>query len=421
VTTAEHATRSINRVRATLRRRIPLSPQRAWDYAGAAGSAGGAEGAAEGVDAVVSGAATSRTAVRGRRHLKRIGRLRAKAAHLRERVGDVDEEDRENLRGGRFSGPLDPFVRSFLSYAASSIAVVGVLETTGMLSSLAAFDATLGFLRIPMAIAAGGILVLAGHVIGDFAETAVRQRNLRKALLAAAVAILACGAIAIAQMGSAREANLGAASDLSTASTLRASSRSLESKADRLDTPLPGRTRGRVLPVRPHDKEAARRLRRQGLAMSQRADRLEGAAREHRTLLFFIAVQALGLAVGSAGGYLFARAAPARAAATAGRCDARARRADARADDRRARVVRIAIEEYGYAVAEGGHYGVSRALAGVAQTPVTPTFNPEAVVDRLIADRGGTPLVNTKAAGGARKGTSNGHGDSRRVSRRVSR
>jgi hypothetical protein len=402
----------------------PMSPDEEWPYAGETGRALGAldkgrpetdDTAGDHRDGAVGepaggtpydehceGEVLARGSVRSKRQLKHLARTGAKGESNKNRARNhhkVAEEHKatrpENVR----PGTLDLFVSSPLLYVASYASVIVVLETTGMLASLVAFDATLGRLRDVMSVAAGGILLLAGHSIGKLVHKATQGNNARGYLAGAMiVALLAFGAIG--QLAPGRDRNIEASAQLRQAGELRANASELEAKAARLEAPKPVRARRQGTPPSRQDRRAAGDLRRRADVARQDAAALEAAGRKKRTLAFFLTVQALGLGVGGVGGFFFAsgsetreylkrtRKAWFRERRAAWR-DGRALKFHAKARDAVGRVRLIVVEEIGWVMSSHGEFlrRYAEARGSARSLPAPLRLDPDEITLRIVGHR----------------------------------
>ena len=345
-----------------------------------ASSGGGEAGLVEDppTGAVVRGVVDGRTASIGQRFARRLNRLLAKAARWQRR-GERRAARAENLRDARpdvepEGRAIEPFVSRTLIYLATFGLVVLTLEGAGMWTSLSAYDGLIGSYRIPMSIAAGAILTLAGHGIGHLLSSAVEERRLRLALLAGAVTVLLAGVLTVISLGAGRDANTRAADRFAQVGKLEGRAQKLEREAKDLREPAPTLPGAETPEPTPRELHEAEGLSQKAEGLQRKAEQVEEDAREERTLGFFAWIQILGLGVGAIGGYYFACAAAVREykrlTSKAGREDRRASRRfswaerwQAKADDVMAKVGRLVLEETAWGEAVFGRFEEVRLKA----------------------------------------------------------
>lgn len=239
-----------------------------------------------------------------------------------------------------------------------------------MLTSSVAYETALGQIRIPMSVAAGAILLLAGHASGHLLDTARKNRDARRGYLIGAAIVLATGVLAVGWLGTGRDANTGAVERFDEAGGLRSEASRLDHRADDLLRPLP-----EALSEEPSseasaaDRRAAGDLRREAEQMRRQARRLDAEARGERTLSFLIPVQLLGLAVGCAGGFFFAGAAPIREQRRASRHRRRAETSKVKANGIQGEIDSLEREEGGWALACHANADHHRRVARGSITP----------------------------------------------------
>lgn len=328
---------------------------------------------------VVRGVVEARIAYLSQRVAKRFHRIEAKERQ-HNLTGERHEQRASDLREQRPSvepkaRAIDPLVSRVLSYLLSFGLVVWVLEASGMWTSLAAYDATLGPIRIPMSLAAGAVLALAGHGAGHLLRSALADHKVRPGLLAGAGIVLAVGILTVISLGIGRDANTKAADRFREVGTLEHEASQLDRRAADLLEPLPGSPAEEPgQEPSAEDRRTAEGLHLEAERTRRQAQRLDAKARDDRTLSFFALIQILGLAVGAVGGFFFAGAAPVREykqlTRRAGREERKALRHHghaetwrAKADDIRAKVGRLVIEEHSWGDADLGHHEQVRLVA----------------------------------------------------------
>jgi hypothetical protein len=227
-----------------------------------------------------------------------------------------------------------------------------------------------------MSLAAGAILVGAGHGAGHLIHSALDARGRgRAAYFGSAAAVLVIGMIAVIALTNGRDANTKAADDFTAVGIIQGEALRLDQRAEDLLAPPVSLEVGEKLPQpSPQDRKLAERLQGEANAKRKRATRLEAQARDERTLSFIGPLQILGLAVGAVGGFFFAAAAPVReyrrliriatrSERRAGKCNRRATKATAKAADVEAAVGRLGDEEDGWREVSLGHHEQQRLLA----------------------------------------------------------
>ncbi|HKO39310.1 MAG TPA: hypothetical protein VJU14_13180 [Solirubrobacterales bacterium] len=330
---------------------------------------------------VADGLVKARVANLGQKIAKRLKRLDGKAARYAGKA-ELHEnaaiETREQLPDVEpmTHAVIDFFTSRVWIYLTGFVLVVLVLEAAGMDTSLISYETVLGDLRIPMSLAAGAILVGAGHGAGHLIHSALEARGrTRTAYLAAAGGVLLIGVVTVISLGAGRDANTKAADDFASVGVLRTEALRLDSRAEDLLQPLPEPRGGEPLPEpSPQDRRQAEGLQAEAVEKREAATRLDAEARDERTLGFFAAVQVLGLAVGAIGGFFFAAAAPTREHR---RLTKRARRSErravryrgretavkAKAEDVEAAFGRLVEEENGWRLVSLGHHEQRRVMA----------------------------------------------------------
>ncbi len=387
----------------TGRERVPRTHDELFRYAGSAGdSVGRIEGQAgqpltgdPPIVEVAAGLVKARIASISQRLARKLKRLLAKAdrqARKAERHEAVAKEARAQLPEVEpmTHAVIDFFASRVWIYLAGFVLIVLTLEATGMLTSLISYEAVLGRLRLPMSLAAGAILVGAGHGAGHLIHSSLGgSPRARAGYLGGAAAVLLIGVVAVAWLGSGREVNSKAADDFAAVGVLEGEAGSLDGRAEDLLKPIPEAIDGKPLPKpSAEDRKAAHQLQRQANTKRREAALLDAQARDERTFSFFIPVQILGLAVGAIGGFFFAAAAPTREhrrlTGRARRSERRATRhrgreltARAKAVDVEAAVGRLGEEEDGWREVSLGHHEQRRLLArkGDASIPRRAAFD----------------------------------------------
>ncbi|NLT07367.1 MAG: hypothetical protein GXY03_13810 [Solirubrobacterales bacterium] len=385
---------------------MPFGHHSIWGFSGDAGDRHGSLAGTDDLqdsplDEYFAGMVTARSARRARRPLRLYRKHKARAdsrSRIAEARGPEAIVDRAPRRAAQDETEaayasrhpvLDFFVSSPLIYLLSYGVVVFALEAAGMLTSLVAFDHTLGEFRVPMALAAGAILVLAGHGIGHLLHEARSEQSRTKLALAAAVAVvLVTGLWTIAALGSGRDSNMEAADLIATSGTLTERADELNDEADEL-VGSRGQPQRALRGVPARARQQARRLRRRAGRLERRAASLGTNARETRTLGFFVAVQSLGLVVGALGGYLWAGGGLIRDHRTRRRFERLAHRSRAKAGRHRDSVRLVVEEECGLAHACHGAYTTRFYASRESVAKLVPWLGVDAdeVLGRLLRDR----------------------------------
>lgn len=219
---------------------------------------------------------------------------------------------------------------------------------------MAVFDGVIAQFRWPLAIASGVIIFLAGHASGHLLKAAVRAKELAKRVLFALVAaLIAVAILAIVWTGLDRSANEQARGMVHQAGALLDRSGRLEDTARLLEAPQVSSDVDVEKPSKAAMRRAAR-LRRQASRLAAQASRLEARSVSTRTLNYFAAIQLLGLAIGAAGGFLFAEATPLRIA-----------RMRAKAARLREWINSVVLDEAGSAHTDFGNFEAELALGGI--------------------------------------------------------
>jgi len=330
---------------------------------------------------IAGGLTKARIANFSQRFAKRLKRLQAKAQR-RGRKAEMHEAAAAESRA--LLPDVEPMTHAVIDFFASRVwvylagfgLVVLVLEATGMLTSLVSYEAALGSLRLPMSLAAGAILVGAGHGAGHLIHSALDLKGrARVGYLTGAGVVLLIGIVTVAWLGTGRDANTKAADDFAAVGVLQGEALRLDGRAEEMLRPLPDAAAGERLPEpSAQDQRAATALQQEASQKREQAARLDTEARDERTLSFFAPVQVLGLAVGAIGGFFFAAAAPTREhrrqTKRAQRSERRAVRyrgrqdvTSAKAADIEAAVGRLGEEEDGWREVSLGHHEQRRLLA----------------------------------------------------------
>lgn len=361
-------------------RRIPRNPDEAWAYTERVGretgeleSQGGATAdAATAMRPVIqflAGFVTARIANLTRRLDRRLNKVKAASERHEAKAGQHGSMGGAQA-GSPVRGVFDFFASRVLTYLLTYGLTIWLLEATGMLTSSVAYETALGQIRIPMSVAAGAILLLAGHASGHLLDTARKNRDARRGYLIGAAIVLATGVLAVGWLGTGRDANTGAVERFDEAGGLRSEASRLDHRADDLLRPLP-----EALSEEPSseasaaDRRAAGDLRREAEQMRRQARRLDAEARGERTLSFLIPVQLLGLAVGCAGGFFFAGAAPIREQRRASRHRRRAETSKVKANGIQGEIDSLEREEGGWALACHANADHHRRVARGSITP----------------------------------------------------
>ena len=330
---------------------------------------------------VADGLVRARVANLGQKIAKRLKRLHGKARRFK-RKAELHEAAAAETRGQL--PDVEPMTHAVIDFFASRVwiyligfvLVVLVLEAAGMDTSLMSYETVLGELRIPMSLAAGAILVGAGHGAGHLIHSALEaEGRTRTAYLVVAGGVLLLGVVTVISLGAGRDANTKAADDFTSVGVLRTEALRLDSRAEELLQPLPDTREGEPLPQpSAQDRRLAGGLQDEAAEKREAATKLDAEARDERTLGFFAAVQVLGLAVGAIGGFFFAAAAPTREHR---RLTKRARRSErravryrgretavtAKAEDVEAAFGRLVEEENGWRLVSLGHHEQRRVMA----------------------------------------------------------
>ena len=376
---------------------------------------------------VVDGEVEARAAHFGQRKGKRLNRTEAKGKR-HTRKAKRHEKIANDARGERVSTEPTPrlvvdfFVSRVWLYLLSIGLFVWLLETTGMLTSLISYEAVLGPIRFPMSIAAGAILVGAGHGAGHLLHSALENRAARLGYLLGTAAVLLIGFITVVSLGIGRDANTAAADRFHAVGTLQAEATRLDGRAEELLQPLPGLpAEDGGQPVSSEDRHTAKLLRGEAQDKRRQANRLDAEARDERTLDFFAPIQVLGLAVGTIAGFFFAGAAPLREyrrlTARADRHDRRAVRHRGRAErweakvaDIKAAIGRMVHEEFGLGKVVLGHHEQTRLTArgSTEVTTAASQIDPDEVLTWVLDPVNRQPEIPAAKS-------ENGDGDPERI------
>jgi hypothetical protein len=323
--------------------------------------------------------AKHRAAYRCRKLVRGYRSARLRAAALRSEVARMGRHADYDLAG------LDFLVASTAAYVGTLVAVVMVLESAGTITSLQVFDATLGWLLNPMAIGAGGILVLAGHGIGHLVWEARERGATRNAMLAGAAVIVVLGALAIFVMGPARDANMRAGGLRQQAAQKRGDARKLDDQADAAMAPR--LSSGRRAKVPTAQRREADALRSDADKLLTEADELDRDANDLRTLTFFRELQMLGLGVGAVGGFFFARGGAKRLGRRLNKRSTKADKLDAAALERKNQGRRLVFEEVQFAHELVAELDLERALAAQAAMPhAALDLHVDAITEEIFGD-----------------------------------
>lgn len=363
------------------RQRIPRNPDEAWAYTERVGRETGelelhdgatadAATAMHPVRLFLVGFVTARIANLTRRLDRRLTKVKAASERHEAKAGQHGSTDGAQA-GSPVGGAFDFFASRVLTYLLTYGLTIWLLEATGMLTSSVAYETALGEVRIPLSVAAGAILLLAGHVAGHLIHIATSNRDARRGrgyLIGAAI-VLATGVVAVAWLGTGRDANTGAVERFGEAGDLRSEASRLDSRADDLLRPLPEALSEEPLEASAEDGRAAGDLHREAEQMRHQARQLDAEAREERTLSFLIPVQLLALAVGTVAGFFFAGAAPIREQRTASRHRRRAEASKVKADGIKGEIHSVWREESGWAIVSQANAEHNRRVARRSITP----------------------------------------------------
>lgn len=380
------------------RKRIPRNPDDAWTYTEQVGRETGELESHDGAAADTAttmhpvrqfliGFVTARIANLTRRLGRRLSKVKA-ASKRHEAKAEQHGSTSGVQAGSPARGVFDFFASRVVTYLLTYGLTIWVLELTGMLTSSVAFETALGQVRIPLSVAAGAILLLAGHVAGHLIHAAKDDRNARRSYLIGAAIVLVTGTVAVAWLGTGRDANTGAVERFAEAGGLRNEASRLDDRAADLLRPLPNALAEETgSEASAEDRRAADELNREAEQMRRQARQLDADARGERTLSFLVPVQLLGLVVGCAGGFFFAGAAPLRKQRVASRHRRRAEVLKAKANGIQGEVASLEREEFGWAIACHANAEHSRRVArGSIKPDQTVSGTDEAdLIRRMVA------------------------------------